>query len=79
MSNTQETTQLGDFIIEKIGQGTMTNELSDADLVQIFELVGTFLNLKTISQYAKENNLSYNGVKNFREIITIFGVKFVKS
>lgn len=32
---------------------------------------------KTISQYAKDNNKSYNGIKNHRKIITLFGVKFV--
>jgi hypothetical protein len=35
------------------------------------------LNLKTISDYAKENNLSYNGVKKCRENVEIFNVKFV--
>ncbi len=46
-------------------------------LVQIFELSGTYLNISTITNYAKENNMSYNGVKKFRNIKTFFGVKFV--
>ena len=41
------------------------------------ELAGDFLNLQTISDYAKENNISYNGAKKFRNNIELFGVKFV--
>lgn len=46
-------------------------------LIQIIELSGSYLNIQTISDYAKENRLSYNGVKNNRKIKTIFNVKFV--
>ena len=53
--------------------GSFTNE----DLVQFIESAGGYLGLKTLPDYAKENNLSYNGVKKFREIQTIFNTKFV--
>lgn len=46
-------------------------------MVQIIELLSHKLNLKTVSCYAKDNGLSYNGVKKFRNKITIGGVKFV--
>ena len=46
-------------------------------LVQIIELAGSYLNLQTISDYAKENNMTYNGVKKCREIQTLFNTKFV--
>lgn len=46
-------------------------------LIQIIELATNGLNLKTISKYAKDNGLSYNGVKHFRNKIEIGGVKFV--
>ena len=49
----------------------------ELDIVQLFERLNVFANLKTISQYAKDNNKSYNGIKNHRKIITLFGVKFV--
>lgn len=65
--------KLCDFLIEK----TMQGELNNSDLVQLIEVAGAFLNLETIPNYAKENNLSYNGVKNHREIVEIFKVKFV--
>ena len=44
--------KLCDFVTEK----TMQGELSNNDLVQLIEVAGAFLNLKTISDYAKENN-----------------------
>ena len=31
----------------------------------------------TISDYAKQNNISYNGAKNFRDKVELFGVIFV--
>lgn len=53
------------------------NKLSETCMVHLFELVGRKLNLKTISQYAKDNNMSYNGVKKHRKILEFFGCKFV--
>ena len=47
------------------------------NLVQIIEQASKKLNIKTISQYAKDNNMSYNGVKNNRNFTTLGGVKFV--
>lgn len=49
----------------------------ELDIVQLFERLNVFANLKTISQYAKDNNKYYNGIKKHRKIITLFGVKFV--
>ena len=65
--------KLCDFVTQKI----MLGELSNNDLVQLIEVAGAFLNLQTIPDYAKFKNLSYNGVKNHREIVEIFNVKFV--
>jgi len=52
-------------------------ELNNEDLVQIIERINDYLNLKTITQYAKDNNKSYNGIKNHQTIINLFGCKFV--
>jgi hypothetical protein len=51
-------------------------ELSNNDLVQIIELCGRYLNLQTISDYAK-NGISYNGAKHNRMVKEIFNVRFV--
>lgn len=61
------------FLDNKMYDGNFTNE----DLVQFIESVGSYLGLQTMPNYAKENNMSYNGVKKFREVKEILGVKFV--
>ena len=35
--------------------------ISDEQLVQIFEQISGYLNLKTITNYAKANKITYNG------------------
>ncbi|NRA78779.1 MAG: hypothetical protein HRU18_11265 [Pseudoalteromonas sp.] len=49
----------------------------ELDLVQLFERLETYCNLKTIPNYAKDNNISYNGAKKCRDVVNLFGVKFI--
>lgn len=63
-----------DKIEEYVFKAICKDEL---DLVQLFERLNTYLNLKTISQYAKDHGKSYNGIKNNRKIINLFGCKLV--
>jgi len=60
-----------------IEESAQCGNLSNSDLVQIIELAGEYLNLQTISNYAKDSGLSYNGVKKCRNIINLFGCKLV--
>ena len=74
MSTTVDNTEkLCKFISDKF----ISKELNNESLVQIIELCGGYLNLQTISDYAKANNLSYNGVKKCRKYVKLFKVKFV--
>jgi hypothetical protein len=68
---------LKDKIIINIHKGMDSNMLSNDDLVQIIEVCGYYLNIKTIPDYATQNNLSYNGAKNHRNVRKIFNVRFV--
>ena len=52
-------------------------KFDNKDLVQLIELAGDYLNLQTIPDYAKENNISYNGAKKCRNVIKLFNVKFI--
>jgi hypothetical protein len=70
LSNTKK---LKDFISKKFE----SDEINNDSLVQICELCGKYLNLMTVSDYAKANNLSYNGVKNHRKTVSLFNQKFV--
>lgn len=69
--------ELKDKIILNIMKGMEQNMLSNTDLIEIIEAAGSFLNLRTISDYAKQNNISYNGAKNFRDNVELFNVNFV--
>ncbi len=61
------------FIFQKFQDGELDNDT----LVQLIAQAGNYLNLQTISDYAKTHKMSYNGVKNNRTIITLFNVSFV--
>lgn len=52
-------------------------ELSNDDMIKIIEHIGRYLNIQTISDYARENKMSYNGVKKFRTVKKVFNVNFV--
>jgi hypothetical protein len=68
-----KTDKLISFVAEKFEYG----ELNNSSLVQLIELAGNYLNLMTISDYANKHDMSYNGVKNCRQTIELFGVKLV--
>ena len=72
-----QNTKKENIVLSRLNDLARTGELSNECLVQIIELAGGYLNLQTISEYAKENNLSYNGVKKCRNIVNLFGCKFV--
>ena len=62
-----------DELSEMICSGGVSNDF----LVQLIELSGAFLNLKTIPDYCKATGISYNGAKKCRNVKEIFGVKFI--
>ena len=66
-----------ELVLNRLSELISNGEIDNKGLVQIIELAGGFLNLKTRSAYSKENNISYNGAKKFRENINLFGVKFI--
>ena len=73
MQTTENTNKLLNFVSTKF----QNNELDNNSLLKLIELCGSYLNLQTIPNYAKENNISYNGVKNHREIVVLFDTKYV--
>jgi len=66
-----------DKILEYVTKVVYKGELENESLVQIIELCGGFLNLKSIPQYAKDNHISYNGAKKCRNVIELHGNKFI--
>lgn len=64
-------------ICEHLSAQIMSGKLDNDDLVQIIAHVGNYLNLETVSTYSRQHGMSYNGVKKFRNVINLFGAKFV--
>jgi len=73
MKTIENTNKTLDFIMHKY----MQNELDDDSLVQIIELCGKMLDLKSIPQCALDNKKSYNGIKKTRKIVNLLGNKWV--
>ena len=48
-------------LLAKIESNYIAGAISDEQLVQIIELGKTYLNLRTKTNYAKSNGLTYNG------------------
>ncbi len=66
-------------IINQIGLMVQNNELTNQDLVSIIETCGEFLNLKTITDYAKSEKISYNGALNRIKLNKVQEVKIFKT
>jgi hypothetical protein len=65
-------------IRERLFEVIHNGEINNGDLVQIFEHIGIILNLKTISNYAKSENISYNGaLKRKTESVVVDKVEFI--
>lgn len=64
-------------IKEYIDRCMLKGDLHPDDLVQIIEHNNTYINLKTIPKYAKDNNISDSGARRYRKVLTLFGVKFI--
>jgi len=73
MKNEHHANKINEYIYKSIQK----NELDCIGLVQLIEHINTYLNLKTLPKYAKDNGISYNGAKNNRKIIQLFGCKFI--
>ena len=63
--------------LNEIDKRIMTKGVSNAFLLELIELGFDYLGLLSISDYAKENKMSYNGVKNNREIHIVGGKKWI--
>jgi hypothetical protein len=77
MTTNPTITDNGKKLIEWLDFQMLDGKFTNDDLVQFIEVVGKYLGMETISNYANSHKMSYNGVKDHREIREILGVKFV--
>ena len=74
--------ELHNIIKEHLGKRLHNSELSNDEMVSLIDLIGSYLNLQTIANYATLENISYNGVLariksgKIKEY-ELFGVKFI--
>ena len=71
---------LADKIKVNIHKGLHLGVLQNKDLVEIIELCGNYLNLKTVSDYKRDNNISYQGARKdtkTRRNIVLFDTKYI--
>lgn len=69
--------KLIDSICERLSYYIAQGQLSNDELVQIIEHTGSYLNLSTRSQWAKQNGKSYNAAKKYRQNVKLFGTTFI--
>lgn len=63
---------------DKIFSNYEAGAITDEQLVQIIEQATSYLNLQTITNYAKSERISYNGAKKRTvTLICIDGIKFI--
>lgn len=54
-----------------------SGQLQNNDIVDICKHCLDYLNPQKVGEYAKENNISRQGVYKFREIVDFYGTKLV--
>lgn len=63
--------------LERLQVAMEQGKLTNAGLVQIIEQAGSFLNLRTRSDYERQEGVSYNTAKRYRQNVKLFNVTFV--
>jgi molybdenum-dependent DNA-binding transcriptional regulator ModE len=70
-------TQYEQLALTKLDESIFNGKWSNEGLIKLVQLIEPYLNTKTISQYAKEYKMSYNGVKKCRKQELLFGEKYI--
>ena len=65
-------------VIESIERQIYEGSLSECDQLKLLNILCKYLNLQTITDYAKSEKISYNGAKKRKtESVEISGIKFI--
>lgn len=64
--------------IAKFGQSVLNGKWSNAGLVSLLKVIADdFLQAKRVSRFAKDNELSPQGARKYRDVFTIDGYQFI--
>lgn len=74
--------ELTEVIKKHLAERIQKDELNNESIVEIIDLLGSYLNAKTISDYSKHEKITYNGVlqrigTGKLKTFDLFGIKFV--
>jgi hypothetical protein len=70
-------TQYETLALNKLDKSIFNGKWSNEGLIKLVQIIEPYLNAKTIPQYAKEYNMSFNGVKKCRTQVVLFSKKFI--
>jgi hypothetical protein len=60
-----------------IDDAMYNNELSNDDIVELIKHVGAYGNIMSVKDYSDRNGITVQGVYNHRNVVNIWGFKFV--
>jgi len=60
-----------------IDDAMMNDELSNDDLVELIKHLGAYGNIMSVKEYSDQNNITVQGVYNHRNVVNLWGFKFV--
>lgn len=64
-------------IKKSIDLAFMKGEITNVELVELIEQVASYGNIHKVSEYAKENGMTVQGVYKCRNVVNLLGYKFV--
>ena len=60
-----------------IDDAMMNDELSNDNLVELIKHIGAYGNVMSVKDYSDQNNITVQGVYNHRNVVNLWGFKFV--
>ena len=60
-----------------IDDAMMNDELSTDDLVELIKHLGAYGNVMSVKDYSNQNGITVQGVYNHRNVVDLWGFKFV--
>ena len=60
-----------------IDDAMMNDELSIDNLVELIKHLGAYGNVMSVKDYSNQNNITVQGVYNHRNVVDLWGFKFV--
>ena len=60
-----------------IDDAMMNSELSNDELVDLIKHIGAYGNIMSVKEYSDQNKITVQGVYNHRNVVNLWGFKFV--